>query len=74
MLVLISLIFFFVTLSLTIFLKKPMLNRNRGYPFIAYRITFLNLDKNYAQLTKLKNNILGLKSVRFFFKSFSKAK
>lgn len=69
MIVLVSLICFFITLSLTIFLKKPMLNRNRGYPFIAYRITFLNLDKSYAQLTKLKNNILGIKSIRFFFRT-----
>jgi hypothetical protein len=64
MLVLISLVCFFLTLGLTIFLKKPMLNRNRGYPFIAYRLTFLNLDRNYAQLVKLKKFIFRFKKCK----------
>ena len=65
-LVLLSIFCFFLTLGLTFFLKKPMLNRNRGFPFVAFRVSFLVLDKHYATLAKLKNSYLGNKSIREF--------
>ena len=59
---------FLLTVSLTIYLKRPIASRNNGLPFISLRISFLVLDSFYLKSNALKNFKLSKESMRIIFK------
>lgn len=65
-LVLFSIIFFFINVSLSFYLKKPVNSRNKGLPFIFSKVSYLLLNKYYAQLASIIKQALGLIWVRIY--------
>lgn len=64
--VLFGIINFIVVINLSVYLKRPMDSRNKGFPFIQSRVAFLILNKYYASLSNLKKQIIGNVLVRIY--------
>lgn len=65
--VLFGIINFIVVVNLSIYMKRPTDSRNKGFPFIQSRVSFLILNKYYASMAGLKKQIMGNIFVRNYF-------
>jgi heme/copper-type cytochrome/quinol oxidase subunit 1 len=57
--VLIGILNFIFIILLAIYLKRPINSKNKGFPFVSLRVSYLLLDLNYLKGNIVKNLILG---------------
>ena len=67
--VLISLIFFLVNISLSFYLKKSCDSKNKGLPFISSKIMYLLINKYYISNSRFSRQSLGLLYIRKYLNS-----
>jgi heme/copper-type cytochrome/quinol oxidase subunit 1 len=61
--VLFSIGLYMCTVTSALFMKRSTDSRNKGFPFLSLRVSFLILDMYYARMSLVKKNFLGLKPV-----------
>jgi len=62
--VLISLIFFFINVSLSFYIKKSSGSKNKGLPFISSKLMYLLINKYYISSARFSYQSLGLLYIR----------
>ena len=57
LIVLFGIIMFLITIILALYFKRPAITNNNGLPFIAYKVNYLSLNKQYTRLNLTKKYI-----------------
>lgn len=62
--VLVSLMFFFINVSLSFYLKKSCDSKNKGLPFVSSKLMFLLINRYYISISRFSRQSLGLLFIR----------
>lgn len=62
--VLVSIIFFLLNMSLSFYLKKSCHSKNKGLPFVPSKLMYLLINKYYIYLSRFSKQSLGLTFIR----------
>jgi cytochrome c oxidase subunit 1 len=65
--VLIGIFFFFVNVSISLYLKKVASSKNKGFPFISSKFSYLLINKFYIACARFSKQSLGLLWIRKYF-------
>lgn len=57
--VLISIISFFINISMSLYLKKATDSKNKGLPFVSFKFLFLILNKYFTYFTSFSRQVIG---------------
>jgi heme/copper-type cytochrome/quinol oxidase subunit 1 len=65
--VLLSLVFFLITVSSALYIKRCTDTRNKGFPFLSTRLSYLVIDKYYAKTSMVKKQTNSLVFLRKYY-------
>jgi heme/copper-type cytochrome/quinol oxidase subunit 1 len=65
--VLLSIVFFLITITNALYIKRSSDSKNKGFPFLSVRLSYLLVDRYYAKMAIIKKQTNSLVFMRYYY-------